>query len=160
MKLEKLGNAPKYMHEPRYASPQGIIETSNLVLKMYDMLSLGIQNPVDGAKRFLNREINAGNINPLNGMGFAILSRDMLNVSRWDNKYPIVVKNQIYTFDPSSKKPFESAKRASVDEIGPFCIWELGIANHEKEAWKKYLASKRSEQDKRNYLINMINGEL
>ena len=160
MKLENLGNAPEYVHKPRHASPEGIIETPILVLKMYDLQLSGINNPLDAARRFLNYEIDAGNIKPLIGLGFAILSSDMLNVSRWDNQYPIVVNNQIYTFGPNSKRPFESAKRASIDEVGPFCIWELGIVNHEKEAWKEYLASERSEQDKRKYLANMIIGEL
>lgn len=160
MKLENLGNAPEYIHESRYASPEGIIATPVLVLKMYDLQLSGINNPIDAARGFLNREIDAGNINPLIGMGFAILSRGMLNVSRWDKKYPIVINNKIYTFDINFKRSFESARKVSVDEVGPFCIWELGIVNHEREAWKEYLDSERSEQDKRNYLLNMIKGEL
>ena len=81
----------------------------------------------------------------------------MLNVARWDRDYPIVLKNKIYGF----KGSIYSAEPLDIREVGSFCIWELGIVAHEKEAWKRFLEHPNiGEAEKRQYLEDFVEGNL
>ncbi|MFH1503129.1 MAG: hypothetical protein ABIE36_00530 [Candidatus Diapherotrites archaeon] len=156
---ENIGNLREdYKHQPRTVRPQGLITTPSLVLKLYSMAKdMHPQNrTIRDTRRLLERDITEGKINPLTGLGFAILSEDMLNVARWDAEYPIVVKNQIYGFEES----INSAQLLDTREVGSFCVWELGIVGHEKEAWKRFLDSQRGEAEKYHYLNDVIEGSL
>jgi hypothetical protein len=156
MDLESL---KKYKHEPRMVKPRGLLNTPEISLKLYDMFTkddcIG-SNPTREAEEFLKEEIARGEINPHSGLGFAILSKDMLNVARWYKTYPIVLQNNLYEFKPN----FQKVTETSTEEAGSFCIWELGIVNHEKEAWKKFLTSNKDNRDVTNYLNNVIEGDL
>jgi len=83
----------------------------------------------------------------------------MLNVVGWSKEYPIVAINSLYSFS-EEKRDVLNSKKVSIDVFGSYCIWELGIVNHEKETWKEYLASQRTRKDKIKYLENTIEGEL
>jgi hypothetical protein len=129
---------------------------------MYAMLKKSeedykIIDNVGSAKKLLEQEIDKKRIEPLIGLGFAILSEDMLNVARWDTEYPIVIKNQVYGY---KKNDLRTAELLDIGNAGSFCIWELGIVDHEKNAWKRYLESERTERDKERYLDSMIEGDL
>ena len=80
----------------------------------------------------------------------------MINIAQWDKEEPIVLKNQIYTFE----KDLSTAKSEKIEDVGSFCMWELEIVNHEKEVWKKFLSSRRTGKDLDNYLFNKIKGDL
>ncbi|HLD48794.1 MAG TPA: hypothetical protein VJB11_00350 [archaeon] len=143
----------------RESTRTGIVICSSIILKFYDMHKTGNAPDaklIDESQTFLLNEIKKGNIEPYLGLGFAILSEDMLNVTRWDSEYPIVLKNQIYGY----KKDFESAELLDIRDVGSFCIYELGIVNHERNAWKKYLESKRRGIDKSKYLNSFFEGLL
>ncbi|MBI2546974.1 MAG: hypothetical protein HYW23_00830 [Candidatus Aenigmarchaeota archaeon] len=167
MVYEILGNVPQgYVHKQRKVWSAGLVTAPSLVLKLYDMYVDGTP-PHDIAfirqsKEFLKKEIRQGKIEPYLGLGFVILSEDMLNVARWDTKYPVVIKNQIYGYGQGllGAPDLDTAKPLDIRSEGAFCIWELGIVNHEKNAWKRYLKSKRSEADKMQYLDSVIEGPL
>src|SRR3990167_9219398 len=97
MTYEHVGNVSEtYQHIPRQAEPFGLVTEPSLVLKLYSMYKTGHPLPKtlrQRASTFLRSEISDGLIKPFLGLGFAILSEDMLNVARWDTKYPIVLKN-------------------------------------------------------------------
>jgi len=104
-----------------------------------------------------------------NGMGFAILAKDTLNIAAWDKKNPIIIKNKLYTYDESkvtsfygenSGRFFNNLKSLDISEEGPFCVWELGIVAHERNAWMEYLQSNKTDADKEKYLTDVIEGEL
>ncbi len=164
MNLENLGNVPEsYIHKPRYVSFLGLITEPNLVLKLYSMLErirdkecIAVDD--DMTKSFLTYRIRNGEIEPFIGLGFAILSEDMLNVARWDTTYPIVLKNQIYEHEDCRLvgEKIHQASLLDTREIGSFCAWELGVVNHERLAWLKYLNSRRSEEEKDRYLISVL----
>ncbi len=161
MEYEKLGNIrPGYQNPRRAVRPVGLVKDPTLVLKLYDMYIKGQSTPeplIQDSRGFLEREISRGNIKPYIGMGFAILSKDMLNVARWDITFPIVLQNQLYVFNEGK---LTTLSRLDISDEGSFCVWELGIVAHEKEAWKRFLASKRKEADKRRYLEDVIEGDL
>lgn len=145
----------------RKARMTGLIITPKLTLKGYDMYTKepSTNKTINKMEQFLIKEIEQNKIDPKIGFGFVILSKDMLNISRWDNEYPIVIVNSLYQFSEESKNIHE-AEKLSVDEFGPYCLWELGIVNHERKAWLKYLNSARQKKDKINYLHSQIEGRL
>lgn len=146
----------------RIALPSGIVtDQLALTLKMYEMITQNEVrgNPVEDAKRFLRYQIGRGNIAPLSGAGFAILSQGVLNLGIWDEDVPIVLKNRLWEFDPERELDSTIIER-DIREIGTFCAWEQGIANHERLAWLKYLGSAQTEKDQIDYFGNFIEGEL
>lgn len=156
MAYENLGNF-EYTHEPREYHKAGLITDPNLVLKLYNMHIKGIplQNAlIQRSMNVLENEVRSGSITPLSGLGFAILSEDMLNVARWDDKHPIVLKNQIYENKSDEFKPVD------IREVGPFCVHELEVVGHERDEWIKYLLSGRNEEDKSKYLDSFYEGSL
>lgn len=161
LNLSQIGNL-EYQHEPRFAYPHRVIQpTSELALKLYRVGSERepiFQLQEEQAIQFIEREATNKRISPEIGMGFSILTKDMLNVVRWGKEHPIVMMNQIYEFNPD--KISATAKRLDVNECGSFCIWEAGIIPHEREAWMKYLNSYKTDEDKENYLTNFCSGWL
>jgi len=175
MVLEKIGKIENYVHEPRSVASISLLVTDPLILKLYSMSKtktpekLGddyvspyaedahsIRNKC--ARKFLKDEILTEKIEPLTGMGFAIISDDMLDVAVWDNENPIVLKNRIYTYQ--LKASGLETELQDINKIGAFCVWELGIVNHERNAWMNYLQSGKTVNDKQVYLENVIEGEL
>ncbi len=158
---EGIGNLREdYKNEQRIAAQVGLITDPSLVLKMYLMLTESSipfsSDTVIEAKEFIKKEIKDKRLDPLTGMGFAILSENMLNVVRYDTKYPIVLRNQLYDYNET----FASAKPLDIRDDGSFCIWEFSIAEHERNAWEIYLDSRRSKSDKEQYLRSFIEGPL
>ncbi len=164
LNLENIGNLGDYEHEPRLAAPVGLVTDPALILKFYTMFKEAkgpiIDSIINNAKKFLQEQIKNRKINPLTGLGFAILSEDILNVARWDVG-GVVLRNQLYGYEmnDSPYKPI-SYFNLDINEDSAFCIWELGIVHHERGAWKKYLQSNRIEKDKKRYLSDTIIGRL
>jgi hypothetical protein len=161
-RLKDLGNVRQGFRNPdRFATPCGLLMTPKLILKKYDMHFAEYPDEirVEGMERFLSKEIEKGKVSPRIGLGFAIFSKDMINVVRWDDKYPIVAVNNLYEFLDMDKEYLKPAK-LDVDNSGAYCVWELGIMEHEKKAWMKYLNSKFTEKDKMNYILNFAQGRL
>lgn len=151
MTYENLGNFPKdFELERRVGKPVGVIgDSKKLMLKHYVMFKEGQPFSLDSqCIAFLYKEIRQNRIAPFSGLGFSILSEGILNVARWDVAIPELIKNRVYTFEGE----FEEVKRVDIGEVGSFCLWELGIVAHEVHAWKKYLSSARTEEDKDLYL--------
>ena len=157
--FQGLGNLPQgYILNQKIVKSLGWFICPELILKSY---SIAEKKHPDNRKvqqtfKLLEDKIREKEIAPLIGLGFAILSEEMLNVAIWDNQYPIVLKNKIYAL----KEGQDKGKILSPDDIGSFCIWELGIVDHEKDAWKKYLTSTREGKDKINYLTDFFKGRL
>jgi len=156
--LTNFGEFPDYEHKPRIAIADDLLITrTDMALKLYRMVREGgevSESMSDIVRRFLHR----ARIKPFSGLGFVILSDGMLNVARWDSSNPCVLKNDLWEYTPVGEC-FERRK-LSVSKEGAFCAWELGIVAHEKDAWLRYLASKRCERDKIHYLSDRFSGSL
>ena len=158
--LKNLGQvSSKYVYEQMEVHPRGLVRCESLVLKLYEMHVKGkpLKTDLKQTKRFLQNRINKGEIEPLLGLGFAILSDGMLNVARWDTEYPAVPKNQLYEY---KKGDLGTAKLLDLKDVGAFCLWENYIVHHEGDAWRTYLMSLREEGNKKDYLSNVIEGIL
>jgi len=168
--LKNIGNVTRYKAVPQTATPfESFIAQDvsyakdSLAVKCYLMLPPGLKprsdTYVSELHNFLQASFNDTKINPQLGLGFAILSKNMLNVAMWDKDYPIGLKTNLYSYDPEQGFP-ETVHSLDISKVGPFCVWELGIVHHERNAWIKYLQSKRKEADKRRYINSKISGSL
>lgn len=165
--LESLGNIPKSYANPQravrfegYVIPRKENQDPKAIFKFYDMVIRGEKTPrelVVDAKKFLENEVNKKVILPHLGMGFAILSRNTLNAALWDKSEPIVPVNYLYEFEHNN---FNTATKVDINKKGAFCMWELEIVNHEKEAWKKYFYSDRKNIYKLAWTTDTIQGDL
>jgi len=151
--LEKLANFPSYKHELRVAYPVGLIDDIDLILKWYNMIKKDEQDfseaELRNAERLVRTKIDSGEIYKLSGFGFVICSGshgEFLNIGVWDVDTPYLPKNFLY----------EKGRKVDIKREGAFCAWEGIIFGHESQAWLKYLASKRTEQDKKNYLEDYL----
>ncbi len=149
-----------YVSVPRYATPRGLVEARSIVLKIYTMHKEGeriTDYTVRDTKSFLRAKAKEGEIKKHIGMGFAILSSDMLNIGIWDDKIPHVLKSQLYEYN---NRDIHTAKPLDIRADGAFCAWELGIVKFETDLWVKYLASEHTGIDKDAYLSKQLIGEL
>ena len=162
--LSKVGNAGRYNPAARSALPRGHIIADNAVIKLYQMLVAGSQ----GTRPFhINELIWFGNevldkierkgIPIGTGLGFAIASEDVFNVSMWGTKdYPSVPIQTVFTFN--REKRVMTPVDIRID--GSYCAWEFAIANHEASAWRRFLYSARRGSDKMKYIDDFFRGRV
>ncbi|MBU0906590.1 MAG: hypothetical protein KKD18_04885 [Nanoarchaeota archaeon] len=142
--LVNVGNVKGDVPE-RAVAPRGWIEVPGLILKEY-VMSEGewtvSRDEEEGIIRLLGREVLDKKLNPLAGLGFAIISGGILNVCRWDIQYIDVVVPQIYTLEGCGWA------QQSVEKAGAFCSGEKRVYDHENCAWLAFLAADRSTHKK------------
>jgi hypothetical protein len=63
----------------------------------------------------------------------------------------IFVKNVVHPESYSALK-FEN------DHKGTYCVWELGIVWHERNAWVRFIESDRNSAAKEAYLLDRLSG--
>ncbi len=152
--LASLGNVSGDLPQRKvvpYGCSDGLPE---LVLKEYTMKERGKVAPTKGdlvdVHMLIKDELEKGNMKPLSGLGFSILSSGILNVCRWDSEYIDVVVPQIYTLEKGLWLP------QKVEAVGAFCSGEKRVYDHENNAWLRFLGSKRTEHDKLTYLNDFL----
>ena len=139
---------------------EGLVSNPDLILKLYHMYTCREecnQDLAKGAKDFLEAKV-MGNIDPGLGLGFAILSADMLNVNVWAHAddVPVVLKNYLYEFEDN----IEDALPVDLRKEAAYCIWELKVVNYEREEFMKFLKSKKTREDADRYSSSRIEGAL
>ncbi len=158
MAYENIGNIASYTPRQMAVKTHGLITSPELVMKLYTMLPKGSEaqdgdikeSNIDSAKRFLLDRIGEGEIKPeMSGMGFAILSEDVLNATVWANDFPVLGINKVYFF---SEQDLSDAKKADPNKSGAYCAYEARILAYEAEKWLAYLKSPMQESDKAAYL--------
>lgn len=138
---------------------EGLLKDPKLVLKMYAL----VDNPpgnaeprekIERLERVLQMEIDAKRIPHESGVGFAIMSGGVINVSEWMAKEPAVLRNQVY-IQSYNTNPL-TATPADVAKIGAFCVHELQVVGFERNAWIDYLNSEKSTRDKERYFATFL----
>ena len=156
----KSGDYQPKVHSVRPFSP---IMTPNAVIKLYSMRSVP-QKPfslevMSDVKDLVTERLRDGRINPRLGLGFAVVSNGFINVSVWGGEYPSLLNNNLFGFDkPENMR--KSIQTLDIREFGTYCVWELGVAAHEGAAWREYLWTQGTEQDKMNYINNTLDGQI
>lgn len=173
--LRRFGEYPSYDYVKKSAVAHRKFfwdKDSKAVFKEYSMIpwgektSLGMMLQLESARRHINGQLDQGTLRPYSGLGFFISSENYINVVRWDGgtayEDPMLMHNQVYSVsvdggeDPAVPV-FSFIPIKNMDD-GAYCGWEVGIANHEREAWRRFLESKRTVEDKLKYLEDQKSG--
>jgi len=130
----------------------GLILLSNLVLKKYLMVPEGGSLPegIEPAGEVINRDLAKGRLRPFSGLGFLILSEDVLNVSIWHDEYAATIVPNIYQLEGRLWIPHP------VEEVGAYCSAEKRVYDHENSAFLRYLASPKENWDKITYVNDFL----
>ncbi|MEK6888674.1 MAG: hypothetical protein AABW80_01055 [Nanoarchaeota archaeon] len=157
----------KYQSCPRSVKYHGLaVPNPSVAVKMYSMFEKGRPFLSDDEERTLKgsvEEILLGegrfSIEPKLGIGFSIVSEDVLNISMWGGEYPSLINPNIFSWD--ERKVFLiNLKRQRIEDVGAYCAWEVAILAHESEAWRRFLRSAKEEKDIKIYLADIFSGEI
>lgn len=152
-----------YSHYDKSVEPQEPLVLSNAMLKWYNLASAAKPVPegiADAARNFLHAESAAGELHELGELGFVILHRCgkdfyFLLVSSWRNANE--VWETVYAKESDDQEnfsffPFPGRHR------GTFCVWELDVVWHEAQAWRRFLLSNRTADDRTRYIDDIYKG--
>ena len=116
---------------------------------------------VSETKEFIEDEVKSGKLKFENELGFVILHRAgnnlLLLITSWRNTNEIW--ETIY-FKEAVKEEVYKPMKFKTDHKGTYCVWELGIVWHERNAWVKFINSKRNNESKLNYMSDLFSGEI
>ncbi len=152
---DQYGNT--YMFIRRSVKPIRVLFYRSIAIKIYHMIRETQPLPhhlVESLDSFIKNEIDRGNLEPRQGIGFAILSQGFLSINIWGRGN--VLFTQTYTVENDPNK----LTREPLEKTGVACTWEQKIMGHEYELWHKYLMSAMSIEDKKEYLEKFISGNL
>ncbi|AZA84944.1 hypothetical protein C1637_21940 [Chryseobacterium lactis] len=143
----------------KYASPKGIFEVGKTRFKWYNLAEdLSKVSPEDISNAKTCIESAHDKFQDIDDIGFVILHRCgenyLLLVCTWRSENELW--ESVY-HDGSGK--FEIWDR-NKNHLPTYCVWEMGIVYHESQAWKRYLGTTKEEEDKKQYLSDMFEGEV
>jgi len=146
-----------YQYIRRSVEPAGFLVHDKIILKLYHMIRETEplpENLKNNLQKFLISEIDCGNVEVKQGIGFAILSQGFLSINIWGRGN--VLFTQTYTVEGS----FPELSQKPLEKTGVACTWEIKIMKHEYNLWHDYLKTEMKPEDKRAYLQSFISGKL
>jgi len=164
--LSSLGNVVPggYKYYKKKFTPGELLNLPGASLKWYNLYPSDTeitQEHVHEAKSFLKSEVEAGRLKLEDELGFVIL--------HWAGDYLLLLlstwrrTNEIWetsywkkSSEPDSYTPF----KFKTDHKATYCVWELGAVWHERNAWVRFIKSKRDEKAKVDYLSDVFKGEV
>ena len=164
--LASLGNVvPEgYEYREKEITPREGLSLPGAYLKWYDIYLPGLeitQEQFAESREFLVAEAEAGRLKLEGELGFVILHSAgpvlLLMVMTWRNT------NEIWESTYVKEAGAEGNYRPNTFESGPwgtYCVWELGAVWHERNAWVRFIQSKRDEEAKREYLNDRFSGRV
>lgn len=155
--------SPDYRHRSKTAVPHGTQIVGRAVLKLYDLYEAA--HPISAetrSKALIALQDFAPNL-ALDIAGFAILHQCSANfafllISTWRGNNELWQSVHYIDSPRIAFAPFDPAYPAPPNLRPTFCVWELGIAAHEAQAWQRYLRSGRTAADLDIWLIDCLSG--
>jgi len=160
--LERLGNVVPdgYSYTEKLVTPGEDLSLPGAYLKWYEIRSRQAaisQEQVAESRAFLAAEITRSKIE--DELGFVLLHRAgtflLLLLITWRNMNEMWLSQyckEVTQADGYQPLPFDGSHR------GTYCVWELGPIWHERNAWVRFLSSKRDEQAKLAYINDRFSG--
>jgi hypothetical protein len=164
--LESLGNVVPdgYEYYEKQVTPGEGLRLPNAYLKWYDLYPADAPiTPQQAAetRAFLRAEIEGEKLKLDGDLGFVILHRAgsylLLLVTTWRNTNEMW--ESIYTKDLTKPEGYQRLEFES-RHVGTYCVWELGIVWHERNAWVRFLSSKRDNDAKMEYASDLFAGSV
>ena len=164
--LSDLGNAVPdgYHYYEKIVRPGEGLSLPGAYLKWYDLYPPDgeiTQEQVDECRAFLAAEVQAGRLKLEGELGFVILHRAgtmlLLLLTTWRNTnemWESIFVKEVGQPDPYKAITFEG------DHKGTYCVWELGAIWHERNAWVRFLSSRRDEEAKLEYVNDRFSGRV
>jgi len=161
--LNDLGNVPEsYHHHKRVVAPGKPLELPGLYLKWYEVRCPDVIVPlpfIRETRKFIERELSSDKFNKGHGIGFVVLHDSSpytyLLIGIWNGVQEMW--ETLYIKETESDGPFELAP--TLGGSGPtMCVWEMTPIWHERQAWVRYLNSKRDLEAKRAYVTDQFSG--
>ena len=164
--LGALGNVVPdgYNYFEKITKPFEGLALPNAVLKWYDLYpdeALITKEQREESRHFLRKEVKAGRLKLDGELGFVILHRVnsglLLLLTVWRNTnemWEAVYAKNISEDGGYQEITFKNIPRAT------YCVWELGAVWHERNAWVRFLSSKRDEAAKLEYVNDQFEGRV
>ena len=148
------------MHYDKLIEPAEQITLRDSTLKWYNLAKSG--EPVPEEIFALSRSYLQGNLatEDLGELGFVILHRCgedfyFLLLSTWKNGNELW--ESVYAKQSAADADFAPFP-LSDPHHATFCVWELAAVWHEQQAFRRYLLSPATDQDKSAYLSDQYRG--
>ena len=169
--LRTIGNFSGYEPKPRIVVPRGIAATGDSSrIKLYSMFETGESEvdyslAVDSLGQNVDKLLRDEEVTRGTGLGFAILSEEVLNISIWGGKntpwLPSILTPNVFDFtDPLQPHKLVRAPQDMFGENSAYCAWECEIVGHEGKLWRNYMDSQRTVSDKEAYLEKFLEGQI
>jgi hypothetical protein len=150
-------------HVEKLARPEPSLALEGTTLKWYDVAPEDAPVPLATraiARRCLRDASRAGELGDLGELGFAVLHRCgedffFLLVCTW--RYGNELWETVWAKDGERDALFCPSPAGGAHRP-TFCVWELGVVCHEREAWARYLESTRDEAARNAYLGDGYSG--
>jgi hypothetical protein len=162
--LDGLGNVdPGYQHHDRQATPGELLVLPGALVKWYEVRRFDTVIPegfAQEARDVLRAEAEAGRLDVGYGLCFAVLHYSTRHafviLGCWHGNQELW--GTFYARDLRDDRGFELIQSGRSHPV--MCVWELGPACHEREAWIRYLYSARDAAAKRAYLADLFHGSV
>jgi hypothetical protein len=162
--LERLGNVVPdgYSYYEKVVEPRDDLRLRGAYLKWYDIRPADVE--ITEAQReetraYLRGEAESGRLKLDGELGFVLLHRAgsvlLLLVTTWRNTNEMW--ESVYVKDPGKA---EGYRQITFDDHhkATYCVWELGPIWHERDAWVRFLSSKRDVEAKLRYINDRFRG--
>jgi hypothetical protein len=162
--LKDIGNVilEGYNYYKKKVEPEELLILPEACFKWYNLFPTETeinQEQVFETREFIKNEIKSGRLNLEKELGFVILHRAgdylLLLITTWRNT------NEMWE-SVYFKKAVQSEAYKQIEfknnHKGTYCVWELSIVWHERNAWLNFIQSKRNEEAKLKYLNDLFSG--
>lgn len=152
--------SPDYVHYDKLCTPGEPVRIGDARLKWYDIAPAG--EPVSQDVCTLARAF-AAQVSVSGDLGFVILHKcgnegfHFLLVQTWCNENEMW--ESVYS-KLNDATPHFGLHPLPSPHHGAFCVWELAVVWWERQAWRRYLGTDRSEAAKLAYLSEAYAGSL
>ena len=151
-----------YVHRDKIVKSSGRAVFHLAQVKLYDIAMPGFDIPVaisSTAGAALAAQVASEHLILGDEMGFVILHRCERNfyfliLSIWRND------NELWetVYAKRSADTDFSLFDMSKTQRGTYCVWEMAVVWHERQAWRRFLRSARTAEDRSKYLDDKIEG--
>jgi hypothetical protein len=162
--LSRLGNVvPEgYTFYEKLVTPKQGLSLPRAYLKWYDICRPDVtisQEQLAESRAFVTAEVERLKLN--DELGFVLLhhcgSVLLMMINIWRNTNEIWEAAYTKAFSQAGGyQPIEAENTLR----GTFCVWELGPVWHERQAWVRFLSSKRDEAAKLAYINDLFSGRI
>ncbi|HEU5099549.1 MAG TPA: hypothetical protein VFU22_11050 [Roseiflexaceae bacterium] len=160
--LADLGNVVPagYLYYQKLVTPREDLSLANAYFKWYDIYPLEDEiTPTQRAECRAFVAAEALRLQLAQELGFVLLHRAgsflLLMIMTWRNTNEIwesVYAKDLIEHTDYRLNEFETTHR------GTFCVWELAPVWHERQAWARFLSSKRDDEAKLAYINDRFSG--